>query len=336
MSAGAHPASTRATHTSKEATRVMTWRSAINEMPDLQYIETFEPDSTEYEEWLEKVTAEPWFLALEAMVKWTRAWVGTEEQLFEELEMRAGREVFASPDFPSDFERLTLYAQIARDGFAMKHIEFWHYSELTEEDLDHYDAPGWGPEAPILVFRDRAADRPNYYEAMCRLLARGDALPLAVLIFTGEDACFRKLRRWTGTSVELTKKLQKHSPNSIGGVPMFFANCFRPREEHKSLPRYRLDPPDLLEPGNREGFQIFYERMTGWASALRELGIKVSWERRPYLRTPPEGGSPERGSRLYWTIERPRWKKREDLFVDSGLTAKDLTVMVMAWMADVD
>ncbi len=310
------------------------WRSAIDEMPECDQEHPFYPKG--YDEWLEKVMAEPWFLALEGMVKWTGTWVGTEERFFEELEMRAGKEVFASPDFPSDFEQLNLYAQIARDGFARKHIEFWHHRELTEEDLDHYDAPGWGPEAPILVYRDRAAHRPDYYGAMCRLLAYGEALPLAVLIFTGEDVCFRKLRRWTGTTVELTKKLQKHSPNGLGGVPMFFANCFRPREEHKSLPRYRLDPPDLLEPYNREDFLTFYKQMTKWAPVLRKLGIKVSWEKHPYSRTPPEGGSPERGSRLHWTIERPRWKKREDLFTDSGLTAKDLTVMVMAWMADAD
>ena len=76
--------------------------------------------------------------------------------------------------------------------------------------------------------------------------------------------------------------------------------------------------------------------MTKWAPVLRKLKIGVSWEKRPYSRTSPETGKLEWGSRLYWTIERPRWKKREDLFTDSGLTATDLTVMVMSWMADTD
>ena len=312
----------------------MTWRSVINEMPECDQEHPFYPEG--YDEWLEKVTAEPWFRALEDMVKWTGTWVGTEEQLFEELEMRAGNEAFASPDFPKDFERLTLYAQIARDGFAMKHIEFWHHRELTEEDLDHYDAPGWGPETPILLFRNRAADRRNYWRAMCRLLAYGEALPLAVLIFTSEDNHFRKFRKWTGTTTELTKKLREHNPNCSDGVPMFFANCFRPREEHGYMPRYWLDPRNLLEPYNREDYRTFYKLMAGWAPVLRKLKIKVSWEKRPYSRTSPESGRLERGSRLYWTIERPRWKKREDLFTDSGLTATDLTVMVMSWMADTD
>ena len=117
---------------------------------------------------------------------------------------------------------------------------------------------------------------------------------------------------------------------------MFFANCYRPREEHKSLPRYRLDPPNLLEPYNREDFLAFYKQMTGWAPVLRKLGIKVSWEKRPYSRTSPESGKLERASRIYWTIERPRWKKREDLFTGSGPTAKDLAIMVMSWMADAE
>jgi hypothetical protein len=65
----------------------MTWRSAIDEMPDLQYIRAFEPGSTAYAEWLEKVMDEPWVRALEDMVKWTGVWVGTEEAFFEELRM---------------------------------------------------------------------------------------------------------------------------------------------------------------------------------------------------------------------------------------------------------
>lgn len=314
----------------------MTWRSAINEMPDLPYIEKFEPDSTEYEEWLEKVTAEPWFRALEDLVKWTGVWVGTEKQLVGELEMRAGKEVFSSPDFPKDFEQLLLYMQIARDGFIAKHLAFLHHRQLDKEDLDHYDAPGWGPETPILVFRDRAADRPNYWKAMCKLLAHGDALPLAVLIFTGEDNHFGKSRKWTGTTTELTKKLREHNPNGLGGVPMFFANYFRLREEHKSMPRYRLDPPHLLEPYNREDFLTFYKQMTGWVPILRKLKIKVSWEKRPYSRTSPESGRLQRGTRIYWTIERPRWKKRKDLFTNANRNATHLTIMVMSWMSDTD
>jgi hypothetical protein len=65
---------------------------------------------------------------------------------------------------------------------------------------------------------------------------------LAVLILTGEDNHFRTFRKWTGTTTELAKKLREHNSNSPDGVPMFFANCFRPREEHKSMPRFRLDP----------------------------------------------------------------------------------------------
>src|SRR5215213_1844696 len=100
-----------------------------------------------YEEWLERVMEEPWVHALEDMIKWTGVWVGTEERFFEELRMRAGREVASSPDFPSSVERLELYQSIAIDGFHARRLEFWHWrdSDLSEEDLDDFDAPEWGP-----------------------------------------------------------------------------------------------------------------------------------------------------------------------------------------------
>jgi hypothetical protein len=144
---------------------------------------------------------------LEDMVKWTGIWVGTEERFFEELRMRVGREVASSPDFPSSAEQLKLYQSIAIDGFFARPLQFLLHWDLSEEDLDDFDAPGWGPDAPILLFRGDAAHRPNYWQAMCKLLDRRDALALNVLMFTGKDRHFRKSRRWTGTTAELLKKL---------------------------------------------------------------------------------------------------------------------------------
>lgn len=288
------------------------WRSAIGQMPDLQYIAMFEPDSTEYEEWLEKVMAEPWVRAMEDMVKWTGVWVGTEERFFEELRMRVGKEVFASPDFPSSVERLYEYIEDARDGFIARPLWFWHYKDVPEEDLDHYDVPGWGPEAPILVYTGDAAERPDYWEAMCKLLAYRDALPLTVLLFSGNDRHFQRFRTWTGSTTELLEKLGRHAPK-LGPVPFFFANRFRPEEEHKNYAVFDFDPPNLIDPITRDDYLLFHEQIRRWAGVLGEVRIKISKEKRPFSRTSPESGKVERHSRTYWTIEAPRWKK-PDLF----------------------
>ncbi len=313
----------------------MTWRSAIDEMPDLQYIETFEPDSTEYEEWLEKVMDEPWVRALEDMVKWTGIWVGTEQDFFAELRMRVGEDVFSSPDFPSTLGRLNAYIEAAIDGFCERGLMLWHRGELTEEDLDDYDVPGWGPEAPILVCRGRAAERPDYHEAMCRLLVRGDALPLAVLIFTGEDRAFRRFGLWTGKTEDLLAKLRRYDPNSdyFPYVPRVLANAFRPAERPEAQPGFGFDPPGVLDPSGRAGYLAFHRAMGRWAPVLAGFGIRVG--RQKYVRScwSRETGELERRLTTRWTIVAPRWKKCDDLFIDPAVSAKDLAIMVNSWIA---
>jgi hypothetical protein len=305
------------------------WKSKIGEMPECDEDHPFYPKG--YEEWLEKVMAEPWARALEDMVRWTGTWVGTEEAFFGELRMRVGEDVFSSPDFPSTVGRLDEYIEIAIDGFCERNLMVWHHGELTEEDLDHYDVPEWGPEKPILVCQGRSAERPEYFEAMCRFLVRGDELPLAVLIFTGEDRHFRRYREWSGDTDDLLGKLRRNSPNG-DHVPMFFADCFRP-EEHRSEPCFDSDRPFLLYPHDREGYLAFHKQMSKWAPVLKELGIGVSRRKQAKSYRSPKSGEVERRTTTRWTIEAPRWKKRDDLFVNPGVPAKDLVVMVHSWIA---
>jgi hypothetical protein len=165
---------------------------------------------------------------------------------------------------------------------------------------------------------------------MCKLLARGDALPLSILIFTGEDRHFRKFRRWTGTTTKLIEKLQRYNP--LDDVPMFFANCFRPREEHRSTPYFPCNPPNLLSPLGREDYILFHRQMKRWAPVLRELRIKVSQYKHTYSYTSRESGKVEQHSRTYWRIEAPRWKK-PDYIGDPNISALDLSIMVASWIA---
>jgi len=313
----------------------VTWRSAIDEMPECDPDHPFYPVG--YDQWLEKVMDEPWARALEAMVKWTGSWVGTEERFFEELRMRVGKEVASSPDFPSSAERLKVYQDIAVDGFIARRLEFWYWynADLSEEDLEGFDAPGWGPEAPILLFRDDAARRPDYWQAMCRLLARRDTLALAILMFTGKDGHFKKTRRWTGTTAELLKKLQKHDPGGLNGVPIPFANCFRPREEHRYEVYTLFESNDLIYPSSREDYITFHRQMKRCSRVLKEWRIKVSKEKHPYAYTSRESGKVEQRSMTYWTIESPRWEK-PNLFGNPNISARELSIMVALWVTSTD
>jgi hypothetical protein len=312
-----------------------TWKSKIGEMPDLQYIEAFEPDSTAYAEWLQGVMAESWFLALEALVQWTGTWVGTEEDFFAELWMRVGEDVFSSPDFPSTLGRLNDYIEIAIDGFCGRNLMVWHHGELTEEDLDDYDVPEWGLESPILVCQGRAAERPDYYEAMCRFLVRGDAFPLAVLIFTGEYRDFRRFGTWIGKTEELLTKLRRYDPNNdfVSYVPRVLAKTFRPADRHEDWPAFDFDPPDVLYPSGRADYLAFHRAMGRWTPALAEFGVRIGRQKYATPYRSRKTGEIERRMTTRWTIEAPRWKKRDDLFVDPDVSARDLNVMVNSWIA---
>jgi hypothetical protein len=318
-------------HRNDQGDNDVTWRSGINEMPEC---DADHPDyPAGYDKWLQKVMDEPWVHALEDMVKWTGVWVGTEEAFFRELRMRVGREVASSPDFPSSAERLKLYQSIATDGFHARRLEFWHWrlSDLCEEDLDDFNTPGWGPDAPVLLFRDDTARRPNYWQAMCRRLARKDALALAVLMFTGKDRHFKKSRRWTGTTAELLKKLQKHDPAGLDGVPVPIANCFRPREEHRYAVYTLFDTSPPIDPSSREDYITFHRQMRRCAGVLEEWRIKVSKQRHTYSYTPSDGGRVEQRSTTYWTVEAPRWEKPE-IIGDPNISARELSIMVLSWL----
>jgi hypothetical protein len=292
----------------------MTWRSAINDYPKFDEDLYVDEDqyNDQYYEWLEKVMAEPWVQALEHLIRWTKLWVGTEEQLIEEIKIRVGKEVSASPDFPSSYDQLDEYIRTAIEGFQMKDLEVMHYRELDEEDLEDFDVPGWGPEAPIVVFEGDAARRPEYWEVMCRFLTYEQALPLAVLIFTAEDKHFRKWRMWTGTIKQLIKKLKRHLPH-VGPVPYRLARHFWTRDDG-SYDYWFMERSFNFEPIVNEDYLGVSKLMRTWSSILEEARIKVSWEKRTISARSPETDKINQKHRTYWTIEAPRWYKPDDMF----------------------
>jgi len=137
-----------------------------------------------YNEWVEELLREPWFVALRDLVRWPGIWTGTEEQLMQEIRLRIDRDVWESEDLPSEPQKLMEYHEaiyFARSGL---NLEIFDYSELKKKDLKEFDVPGWGPEAPILVEQGLVGRRPSYNEVVFELAKYENPLLLAFLIFT--------------------------------------------------------------------------------------------------------------------------------------------------------
>jgi hypothetical protein len=303
---------------SKEVEK-MTWISAINDCPkfdDDHYDEDQYYD--QYDEWLEKVMVEPWVAALEDLIKWTRLWVGTEEQLIGELKMRAGKEVSASPDFPSSYEQLDEYIRTAIEGFQMKYLEVMHYRELTEEDLEDFDVPEWGPEAPIVVFQGDVAYPLDYWNTHVKLLEYWHPLPLAILrLAASRDFAKYVLpgqpRKRIYTTRELAKALRKHYPH-YGTVPKGFADRARPEGVEDPLPNFKTweEYSAMREPYDREEHIFFHKQMRKWAPILEEVArIKISSQKHSRFPGLPESKDTDRPAKTFWTIQAPRYADRD-------------------------
>lgn len=132
---------------------------------------------------------------------------------------------------------------------------------------------------------------------MCQLLAFQDALPLAVLLFTGEDRHFQNMRSWTGTTTKLLDKLLRHAPTALN-VPACFADRVRPEEKNRSIDVVDFYPRNLLFPIFREDYIIFHRQMQKWSRVLKEVRSKVSRQKRPFRWTSPENDKSELGRGL--------------------------------------
>ncbi len=287
----------------------MTWKSEILSGPDP--MEAPFPDSdfdpAEYEEWLERVMREPWVHALVGLVRWSGLWVGAEEALMLELKARAGREAAASEDFPSSLERLDRYMSIAEDGFHERDIGLLDYQELSEEDRDDFDVPGWGPDAPVLVCQGDAPYRPNFWVALRELLKYWHPVPVAVLTLTASRE-FAKERRRSYTTENFARALRKHLLVMFN-VPMVFLDMTRPEGFKGIDPVMGEEREHMMDPRGLDGHRVFHAQMRKWAPILREWGIVITREKRPVPPGITMGGDEERPAKTWWTVEAPRWKK---------------------------
>jgi hypothetical protein len=290
----------------------MTWRSLINDFPDEENWEG-DPLPMNYLEWLGKVMQEPWVEALWSLVQWSGVWVGTEAELIRELKMRVDKEVSTSPDFPSSLERLMAYQDYAIDGFLTSRLGILDFRELTEEDLEDFDVPGWGPDATVLVKAGDACYRPDFWDVQFKLLKYWHPFPVGVFMFT-DSKKFPKQRTWHGTSKELSQELMKHYP-TYRNIPWLPLDRARPEgvDDIDPWPGFateeELAAMDNL--GGTEGPLVFYKLMRKWAPILKEEArIEISWQKRRGSPQLPETFYPEDVPlKTYWTIQAPRWDK---------------------------
>ena len=49
-------------------------------------------------------------------------------------------------------------------------LEILDYRRMSKKIREDFDSPEWGSRPPILLFTGDVARRPNYWQAMCKLL----------------------------------------------------------------------------------------------------------------------------------------------------------------------
>ena len=290
------------------------WKSVIWDRPD-EEDEQGAPNPR-FDEWVEAVMNEPWFVALRDLVRWTGTWTGTEEELMKELRLRVNGEVWESEDFPSAPQELMEYYEniffaSSEVSLGDEGVSLLDYREFKKKDLEDYDVPGWGPEAPILLSQVWAGGRPSYEQALYTLLDKyRSPLPLAVLGFTNGRKFTKKTRSWSGSTTELARALLGYYPWPDCHWPTYCPALPPSPEDPDGRDAQQLFDEtyelltNLLDPSD---FRRFHGLMKTCAYIVRDVGIKVSWEKVPWMVTDPEEGASKSTKRTRWTIEAPRW-----------------------------
>jgi hypothetical protein len=261
----------------------------------------------EIDEWIDAITRRPWFVALKSLPGEAGFWVGTEEELIEELIARMLEEQ-GDGDALVDEDFLTSAREIVDPPddvvFAMRkeRLSLLDYRKVEKELRRDFDAPGWGRKAPILLERGLSAHKPSH-EGAQNTLATKYRNPLAILVvgLTYDDPTFKRnqqmwlgnTRWWSGRTRELATRL------SIQFNREFELGELEPREN-----RLVKELKEAIKLERPEDFRRFCSRMRTCAYILRDVGVKVSWEKCVGQKV----ATGERYTYTWWTIEAPRWK----------------------------
>ncbi len=247
----------------------------------------------EIEEWIDAITRRPWFVALNSLPGDRGLWVGTEDELLEELKERVGPEATLSEDFPSSASEIIEPPQDVEFAMRQEQLSIMDYRQMTKKIREDYYGPGWGPSAPIMIGRGLAGRKP-YHEAAAYLMTTKYRNPLAALVveFTYHGHKFtRNNREWSGRTGKLAEQLSIRYMDEVA-----FIDSRRNKELEEALELECL-----------EDFRRFCGQMRTCAFILKDVGVRVSWEkfRSRKLHTDEEY------SYTLWTIEAPHWMKTD-------------------------
>ena len=277
-----------------------------HEQPYDYRIEDAEP-GREIDEWIDAIISKPWFAALKSLPGDRGLWVGTEEDLIEDLkkrtvEVQAGDVDIASEEFPSSAREILEPPQDVDWAMRKERLSLTDYRTMEKELRENYDAPGWGRKAPILLERHLAAHKPSHEGAQITLATKYHN-PLAILVvgLTYHDPKFKSNQRmwsgsarwWSGRTRDLADRLRIQLYSDFG------LRELEPRENalfEELKEALKLESP--------EDFRRFCGRMRTCAYILRDVGVKVSWEKHVGQKVATD----ERYTYTWWTIEAPRWK----------------------------
>jgi hypothetical protein len=224
----------------------------------------------ELDEWIDAITRRPWFVALKSLPGDAGLWVGTEDGLMEELKERVGPDAALSEDFPSNVGEIIEPPRDVEYAMRKERLSLIDYRKMSKKIREDYDGPGWGSSAPIMIGRGLAGRKP-FHEAAVHLLMKKYSNPLAALIveFTYHDPKFtRNNRQWWGRTRELAQRL---------GIQLFMEVGFREVGAEES--RLIKEVEEALELERPEDFRRFHRQMRTCAYILKDVGVRVSWEK---------------------------------------------------------
>jgi hypothetical protein len=271
------------------------------EQLDDTHLDTDSELRREIDECIDAITRRPWFVALKSLPGEVGLWVGTEEELMEELKKRTVEEQagdVASEAFPSSAREIIDPPDDVVFAMRKERLSLVDYRKVEKELRQDFDAPGWGRKAPILLERDLSAHKPSH-EGAQYILARKYHNPLAILVvdFTYHDLTFKRDdQMWSGRTRKLAERLriQLYREFGIGGlVPT----------ENELIDELK----EAITLDSSEDFRRFCGRMRTCAYMLRDVGVKVSWEKHVGQKI----ATGEKYTYTWWTIEAPHWKKTQ-------------------------
>jgi hypothetical protein len=244
----------------------------------------------EIEEWNDSITRRPWFVALNSLPEDRGLWVGTEDELLEELKERIGPEATLSEDFPSSASEILEPPKDVEFAMRKEQLSIMDYRQMSKKIREDYYGPGWGRSAPIMIGRGLAGRKP-YHEAAAYRMTTKYRNPLAALVveFTYHGHKFtRNNREWSGRTGKLAEQLSICYMDEV---------TFKGSRRNKEL-------EEALKLEYLEDFRRFCGQMRTCAFLLKDVGVKVSWEKHVGQRVATD----EKYTFTWWTIEAPRWK----------------------------